>query len=86
MWCDACTHRWASPCLCNGCACRYFLSPKTAVIQDLTTRADNVIADVGKVKEQREAIDQKQKDTEAQLRELISTTPEIARRFGAVAI
>ena len=64
----------------------YFLSPKTAIIQDLTTRAENLNADVAKVKEQREAIEQKQKDTEAQLRELISTTPEIARRFGAVNI
>lgn len=65
---------------------RYFLAPTAAVLEELDSRVEAYDADIKKAKEQRDAIELKQKDTETQLRELISQSPTLARRLGAVKI
>ncbi|GLC44278.1 hypothetical protein PLESTB_000760300 [Pleodorina starrii] len=64
----------------------YFCSPKPDVLKELDDKAAQMEGDAKSLREQREALDKKMKDTEAQLRELIGQSPALARRLGAVKI
>lgn len=78
-------------CECNSwlssiCFHRYFCSPKAEVLRELDTKASQLDAEAKSLREQRDAIERKMKDTETQLRELLSQSPSLARRLGAVKI
>ncbi|PNH03331.1 hypothetical protein TSOC_010616, partial [Tetrabaena socialis] len=60
----------------------YFNSPKADVVSELEARAAALEADSRKLREQREAIDGKMRDTEGQMRELLGQSPTLVRRLG----
>ncbi|EFJ40257.1 hypothetical protein VOLCADRAFT_110092 [Volvox carteri f. nagariensis] len=64
----------------------YFCSPKGEVLKELDEKAASIEADAKSLREQRDAIEKKMKDTEVQLRELIGQSPALVRRLGAVKI
>ncbi|KAG2488775.1 hypothetical protein HYH03_012772 [Edaphochlamys debaryana] len=64
----------------------YFCSPKAEMVQDLEGRLAALDAEAAKIKAARDAVDAKLKDTDNQLRELISQSPSLVRRLGAVNI
>ncbi|KAG2429553.1 hypothetical protein HXX76_010788 [Chlamydomonas incerta] len=64
----------------------YFASPKADILKNLDDTVSQYESDSKKLKDQREAIDQKMKDTEAQIRELLAQSPTLVRRLGAVRI
>ncbi|GIL44173.1 hypothetical protein Vafri_1702 [Volvox africanus] len=64
----------------------YFCSPKTEVLKELDEKVAQLDADSKSLREQRDTVEKKMKDTEAQLRELLGQSPALVRRLGAVKI
>uniref|UniRef100_A0A7S0RGI1 Prefoldin subunit 1 n=1 Tax=Chlamydomonas leiostraca TaxID=1034604 RepID=A0A7S0RGI1_9CHLO len=64
----------------------YFLSPKTDLVSEAEGTVQAVSTEIESIKTQRGVVEQKLKETEGELRELITSHPELRRQLTNVRV
>mmetsp|Transcript_31086 Transcript_31086/g.69027 ORF Transcript_31086/g.69027 Transcript_31086/m.69027 type:complete len:131 (+) Transcript_31086:91-483(+) len=70
----------------QGVGKAYFLAPKPAVVKDTEDSISTAGAELESLKQKRVALEQKMKETENELRELIKHNPQLVRALGGTPV